>query len=51
VGDHPDGVVPNMGVFVDMARDPRAAAVPGVVVLRPESGLYFANADAIRPGC
>jgi MFS superfamily sulfate permease-like transporter len=42
------GREPNMGVFVDMARDPRAAAVPGVVVLRPESGLYFANADAIR---
>ena len=42
------GREPNMGVFVDMERDPRAAAVPGVVVLRPESGLYFANADAIR---
>ena len=37
-----------MGVFVDMERDPSAAAVPGVVVLRTESGLYFANADAIR---
>lgn len=42
------GREPNMGVFVDMARDPSAVAVPGVVVLRPESGLYFANADAIR---
>ena len=42
------GREPNMGVFVDMARDPSAAAVPGIVVLRPESGLYFANADAIR---
>ena len=36
------------GVFVDVARDPNAATVPGVVVLRPESGLYFANAEAIR---
>jgi sulfate permease, SulP family len=42
------GREPNMGAFVDMARDPSATAVPGVVVLRPESGLYFANADAIR---
>jgi SulP family sulfate permease len=42
------GREPNMGGFVDLARDPRAATVPGVVVLRPESGLYFANADALR---
>jgi sulfate permease, SulP family len=42
------GREPSMGVFVDMARDPSATRVPGIVVLRPESGLYFANADAIR---
>jgi MFS superfamily sulfate permease-like transporter len=32
------GREPNTGAFVDMARDPSAAAVPGVAVLRPESG-------------
>jgi sulfate permease, SulP family len=34
--------------FVDVSRDPAARPVPGVVVLRPESGLYFANAQAVR---
>jgi sulfate permease, SulP family len=33
--------------FEDVERNPRAAAVPGVVILRVESGLFFANADGV----
>jgi MFS superfamily sulfate permease-like transporter len=36
------------GSFVDAERNPDVAAVPGVVILRVESGLFFANADAVR---
>jgi SulP family sulfate permease len=32
----------------DVERDPDNERVPGIVVLRPESALFFANADAIR---
>lgn len=41
------GRSPGDGPFVDLDRD-TAAPVPGVVVLRPEAGLFFANADAVR---
>jgi sulfate permease, SulP family len=34
--------------FEDVERNPQAAAVPGVLILRIESGLFFANADAVR---
>jgi SulP family sulfate permease len=34
--------------FEDLERNPKAAAVPGVVILRIESGLFFANADVVR---
>jgi SulP family sulfate permease len=36
------------GAFVDAKRDPEAAEVPGVAILRVESSLFFANADAVR---
>ena len=36
------------GRWSDIERHPDNTVVPGVVVLRPESGLFFANADAIR---
>jgi high affinity sulfate transporter 1 len=36
------------GRWADVARYPDNEGVPGVIVLRPESGLFFANADAIR---
>jgi MFS superfamily sulfate permease-like transporter len=36
------------GRWVDIARAPDATSPAGVVVLRPESGLFFANADAVR---
>ncbi len=32
----------------DVARHPENEPVPGIVVLRPESGLWFANADMVR---
>ena len=36
------------GPFVDSKRHPEAAEVPGVAILRVESALFFANADAVR---
>lgn len=36
------------GRFADVARHPEHEPTPGVVVLRVESGLFFANADAVR---
>ena len=34
--------------WADLARHPENQPVPGVVVLRPESALFFANADSVR---
>ncbi|MGN6588503.1 MAG: SulP family inorganic anion transporter [Solirubrobacterales bacterium] len=36
------------GRFEDLDRHPDARSVPGVAVLRIESGLFFANADGVR---
>jgi SulP family sulfate permease len=36
------------GRFADLQREPEAKELDGIVVLRAESGLYFANADAVR---
>lgn len=36
------------GRWVDVSRDPDAVTPPTVVVLRPESGMFFANAEVIR---
>jgi MFS superfamily sulfate permease-like transporter len=36
------------GEFADVRRNAGNQPVPGVVVLRVESGLFFANADAVR---
>jgi SulP family sulfate permease len=46
LGTEPGGVL--LGRFVDLDRHPEAAHVQGVVVLRIESGLYFANAEEVR---
>jgi len=35
------------GQWSDVERHPENETAPGIVVLRPESGLFFANADAI----
>jgi len=42
------GRVPRTDTFADLDRDPTARAVPGVLVVRPETGLFFANAEAVR---
>ena len=36
------------GPFEDAGRNPDVITVPGIVILRVESGLFFANADAVR---
>jgi MFS superfamily sulfate permease-like transporter len=36
------------GRWSDVQRHPDNEQLPGIVVLRPESGLFFANADTIR---
>ncbi|MGY1665842.1 SulP family inorganic anion transporter [Geodermatophilus sp. SYSU D00696] len=36
------------GLWVDLERHPGAEQVPGAVVFRLESGLFFANADHVR---
>ena len=36
------------GTWVDVSRNPSAKPEPGVVVVRPESGLFFANADNVH---
>jgi sulfate permease, SulP family len=43
------GEVPGArGQYVDVARHPENRQVEGVVVLRVEGGLFFANADTVR---
>jgi MFS superfamily sulfate permease-like transporter len=36
------------GQWADLRRHPQNEQAPGVVVLRPEAGLFFANADTVR---
>jgi SulP family sulfate permease len=38
---------PATGLFESADRHPEAVAVPGLLVLRPEGGLYFANARRV----
>ena len=42
------GRVAASGRFVDLARHEDAERVPGISVLRVESGIFFANADHVR---
>jgi MFS superfamily sulfate permease-like transporter len=43
------GAVPDTpGHYTDLARHDDNERVPGVVIVRPESGLFFANADHVR---
>ena len=43
------GQVPGAdGQYGDVLRHPENRQVPGIVILRLESGLFFANADALR---
>jgi high affinity sulfate transporter 1 len=34
--------------YADVARDPDNQPVPGILIVRPESGLFFANAEHVR---
>jgi sulfate permease, SulP family len=36
------------GAFVDIARHPDAASIPGVLVVRPDAPLFYANAQGVR---
>jgi SulP family sulfate permease len=42
------GKVPGTTDYEDVLRNPKNQTVPGVAVLRVESGLFFANADTVR---
>ena len=42
------GRLPDSGLFVDIARDPEARRVPGVLVVRYAGPLFFATATAFR---
>jgi high affinity sulfate transporter 1 len=42
------GRAPGSGQWTDIQHNPEDSTVPGVSVLRVESGLYFANADHVR---
>jgi sulfate permease, SulP family len=42
------GRVPGSGQYADVTNHPENEQVPGVLVVRVESGLFFANADNVR---
>jgi SulP family sulfate permease len=38
----------NPGAFEDMARHPDARPLPGILIIRPDSPVFYANAQAVR---
>ena len=42
------GRVPDSLNFSDVRRHPENKTVPGLLMVRPENGLFFANAEGIR---
>jgi high affinity sulfate transporter 1 len=43
------GVEPNVpGAYEDVKRHPEARPIPGVLILRPDGRLYYANAQGLR---
>ena len=42
------GQVPGTSQWADVAQHPEDETIPGVAILRVESGLFFANADHVR---
>jgi SulP family sulfate permease len=44
------GKLPGSDVFVDVARYPQAELISGLLIVRPEGPLFFANANRIKNG-
>jgi MFS superfamily sulfate permease-like transporter len=42
------GRIPGTSRFSDMERHPENEPIPGVLVFRPESGLFYFNVDQVR---
>jgi SulP family sulfate permease len=43
------GALPDTpGAYADIRRHPRARAVPGVLIVRPDAPLFYANAQAVQ---
>jgi len=42
------GREPGRLILSDIRRHPENRAIPGLLILRPDEGLFFANADALR---
>jgi SulP family sulfate permease len=42
------GRIPGTGRFSDLARHPENEAIPGVLIVRPESALLYFNVDHVR---
>lgn len=42
------GREPGRFIFSDTRRHPENRTIPGLLILRPDEGLFFANADALR---
>ena len=42
------GQVPGTSQWADVAQHPEDETIPGVAILRAESGLFFANADHVQ---
>lgn len=42
------GRIPGSGNFVDLERHPQAEQIPGMLIVRPNGILFFANANRIR---
>ncbi|MBB2940645.1 high affinity sulfate transporter 1 [Actinoplanes lutulentus] len=38
------------GAYVDIQRDPAGVTVPGVLVMRPDAALFYANAQSVADG-
>jgi sulfate permease, SulP family len=44
------GLDPHGNELATIGRDPEAGEVPGTLIVRPDEGLFFANATAVREG-
>ncbi|MFC1833629.1 SulP family inorganic anion transporter [Thermodesulfobacteriota bacterium] len=42
------GKIPGQPQFADLQENPENIAVPGLVIVRPDEGIFYANAEALR---